>query len=225
MRFQLPLSNVYLFEFDTNEEMAKAFCRMQEFYESPSFKGRYFTLQEFQKYHVKFFGKWDYYTRWGGFNIPGNVVRHFSAMFNDLSPEEKGILDTINGVNVYGDQFYVIAAVKDDLGTLNHELHHALFYLDDYYRNKVYDIVASQDHEKLTEWLLDNNYDRTVLVDEIAAYLMFNQNDLIKDHDFKESDFSPFVDTTYVLRLNFFKTKAKREFYMFRDESERDKAT
>lgn len=228
MRIQLPLPNVYLVEFEDSEEMARTFCRIQEFYESPMFRGRYFTLEEFKQYHTGIFGKWDYYTRWGGFNVPGNVFRLFESMFKDLSPDEKKLVEEIRKYEVgQRDKFYVIAAPVDDSGTKNHELHHALFYLDEYYQKKVVEYVKANYAEKVAAWLLENNYSKEVLIDEIAAYLMFDQGVLLHQ-GFKEVDFQPYIDTTYSLRLNYFKTKAKQEYYMFdhlnKETSERDKA-
>jgi hypothetical protein len=212
MRLSVPLPHVYHLEYDTNEEMAESFVRLQEFYESPSFRGRHFTLDEFKSYHVGFFGEWDYYTRWSGFNVPGNVVKLFKSTFQDLSTGEAEILKAVE--HTIGDKFYVIASVAGDASTLNHELHHALFYLDEHYRNKATELVSSVRVDKVVDWLLDHDYSKEVMEDEVAAYLMFEQ-DILLDDGFTMEDLAPHVDTTYSLRLNYFKAKAKHEYYMY----------
>ena len=70
--------NVYLMTYDTRYDLCMSFVRVQEFYESPEFKGRYFTLEEFIDWwsikmsHIH--GAFDYPARWGGFNVPGEVM-------------------------------------------------------------------------------------------------------------------------------------------------------
>jgi hypothetical protein len=70
--------NVYLMTYDTPYELCMSFVRVQEFYESPEFKGKYFTLEEFIDWwslnESKIKGSFDYPARWSGFNIPGTVI-------------------------------------------------------------------------------------------------------------------------------------------------------
>lgn len=71
-------TNVYIDTYDTQYDLCMSFLRVQEFYESPKFKGRYFTLEEFMDWwsfsESKIKGSFDYPIRWDGFNIPGEVI-------------------------------------------------------------------------------------------------------------------------------------------------------
>ena len=44
---EIVLPNVYVLNFDTQYELCMSFVRMQEFYESPKFRGKTFELEEF----------------------------------------------------------------------------------------------------------------------------------------------------------------------------------
>lgn len=70
--------NVFLFTYDTKYDLCMSFVRMQEFYESPKFKGQHFTLEEFIDWWSlemsRIPGAFDYPARWSGFNFPGEVL-------------------------------------------------------------------------------------------------------------------------------------------------------
>ena len=75
-----------------------SFVRMQEFYESPKFKGKYFTLEQYMDYWSKEFGKgsFTYPSVWDGFNIPGKVLSDWWDRFdNDRRYKEKVEFDDI----------------------------------------------------------------------------------------------------------------------------------
>lgn len=47
---------IYCLEFDTQYNLCMSMVRIQEFYESPEFAGKYFTLEEYIDYWSKNFG-------------------------------------------------------------------------------------------------------------------------------------------------------------------------
>jgi len=55
--------------------------RFEEYYESPRFKGRIFTFDEYRKWYVKNSpkgkktGRFTYYSDWSGFNIPSYALK------------------------------------------------------------------------------------------------------------------------------------------------------
>jgi len=86
--------NIFLLDFETQEELTSTFLRFQEFYESPEFQGKIFTLQEYKAWYTKLKGKFSYYTDWGGFNIPSRILESFyKGKFDPLSEAEKQFLD------------------------------------------------------------------------------------------------------------------------------------
>ena len=50
------IPNVYCVTYDTQYDLCMSFVRIQEFYESPKFKGQYFTLEEYMDYWAEEFG-------------------------------------------------------------------------------------------------------------------------------------------------------------------------
>ena len=163
---------------DTQAELCHAFVRMQEFYESPfpTIRAHHFTVEEFEAQY-----KGNYYADWHGFNIPGDVVRKFEAIFADLSESEKAILAAVKGL----PRFYIIgthepAPDSDDeplADVIAHERAHARYYLDPSYRKAVNEAltILKETHrsavEKLVEWLAKRGYSSEVVDDEINAYL------------------------------------------------------
>jgi hypothetical protein len=93
---QILVDRIHLLTFDNQIDLTSTFLRFQEHYESPFFKGKYFTLDEFKEWYIKTSpngkksGKFTYYTDWGGFNIPSYILKPFyNGAFNPLSENEK----------------------------------------------------------------------------------------------------------------------------------------
>lgn len=152
----------------TTQSVCRAFLRIQEFYESPEFAGKYFTVDEYATWYTADRGKFSYYDDWSGFNIPGNVVREFFVLFKDLSDEEKVIYSHVN--HIWHDNFYLIGNASNDADTLEHECRHALFYLDPVYRYMCDLIFKSSQYELPKDILLDMGYSDKVIPDEMQAY-------------------------------------------------------
>src|SRR3990167_8171616 len=94
------IKNIFHLNVDTQEELTTTFLRFQEHYESPEFKGKIFTLEEFKKWYIlnspngKKTGRFTYYEDWAGFNIPSEVLEPFyEGKFNPLADYEQKFLD------------------------------------------------------------------------------------------------------------------------------------
>jgi hypothetical protein len=134
----------------------------------------------------------DYFFQWSGFNVPGNVFNSWVSCIdtNNFTYMEH---DLINGVwdnaNIHED-FYIIGAKKGDKITLHHEMAHALYYLDFAYRfemNRLTDVIKQnykKQYKKLNKELKKMGYNKSVVDDEIQAYLATEKKkDLIEDFD------------------------------------------
>lgn len=167
----------------TQEELAKAFLRPQECYESPEFKGQIFSLTQFEHWYTenspegKKTGKFTYYEDWCGFNIPSYILDPFYAgKFDPLSSEEKTFLKAFEKQRE-GQRFYIIGTIKGDTETRNHETAHALFYLNKKYKKKSSKIVKKLP-KKTIKFLLNEvevekgEYHPDTFTDEIQAYLL-----------------------------------------------------
>jgi hypothetical protein len=170
MHVKLIKRHILHLEFDTQYDLTSTFLRFQEHYESPRFRGKIFTLEQFMDWYAKQKGKFSYYEDWHGFNLPSSAFVPFrKGLFNPLLEKEQRLLALLGKEK---GQFYVIATFKDDdPDTLDHELCHALFFLDDGYRKSVQKILKGKDVSAVHGYLKMKGYHRAVWTDEVNAYL------------------------------------------------------
>ena len=166
-------NGVYLFEFESAQEMGKTFVRFQGHYESPLFRGKIFTRKEYiEKYKKKapdsIFLR--YLIGWGGTNFPSSTLKPFyDGRFKHQTKREKEFLKIFAKTQ---EPFYVIGAVSGgNVLSLNHEIVHALFYLDEEYRDKVLKVLSKHDCDGIRKHLKNTGYCNAVMKDEINAYL------------------------------------------------------
>jgi hypothetical protein len=169
--------NIYLFTFERPRLLAQTFLRFQEYYESPVFKGKIFTLNEFNEWYGGIRNT-EYVDDWSGFNVPDKAFDAFIAgKFDPLSVEENTLLSKVATLK---KPFYVIGAIKGDTGTILHETAHALFYLSELYRREVRKILKGFNTKRIESFLEEKGYDHSVMLDEVNAYLLFD-GDLLED--------------------------------------------
>ena len=132
------IKNIFVLEFDNQVDLASTFIRFQEHYESPEFKGRFFSLDEYKEWYTKMKGDFTYYTDWGGFNIPSYVlVPFYEGKFNPLTVSENQILELFKENE---GSFYIIGLYSKNENlklSLDHEIAHGLFYTEPEYKEKV----------------------------------------------------------------------------------------
>jgi hypothetical protein len=168
------LERVFLVEAARQYDLAATFLRFQEHYESPRFRRRVFTLEQFMDWSVGERGDFTYYRDWSGFNVPSWVLEPFRAgHFDPLLDKERRLLDLFRGER---DPFYVIGVVGDgarvDRATLEHELAHGLYATCDAYRRDVRACLRGQDTRALERELRSLGYCRQVVPDEVHAYIL-----------------------------------------------------
>lgn len=171
--------NIHLLVFNNQKEVAKTFVRFQEYYESPKFKGKIFSLDEFKDWYVKNSsngqktGRFTYYEDWSGFNIPSYVLEPFyKGKFDPLSKREKKLLQEFEEEE---NPFYIIgthAKVNNFKAYIEHESAHGLFYTDEEYRKEINKELSKYDIGELEEKILSKGYHEDVVKDEIQAYLI-----------------------------------------------------
>jgi hypothetical protein len=180
VRVEEVLPNVDQFTFKTQYEACATFMRLQEFYESKfrDIKGKYFTLEHFMDRYARDTGNFTYTSDWGGFNIPGHVAKHFFSTFksNILLEKELRLKELLKHRLKTNEPFYIIALYGDTPNEqyLNHEICHALYYLNKDYKLETDKLVRKlpKDIKRImVAWLKDNGYVRSVITDEINAYL------------------------------------------------------
>lgn len=175
---QTLANRIHLLIFETQQEITSTFLRFQEHYESPNFRGKIFSLEEYKSWYIqnspkgKETGKFTYYSDWNGFNIPSYVLWPFyEGKFSPLSEQEKFFLDEFKDEQ---GTFYIIGVHKemkkiDQL--LKHEIAHGLFYTDENYKAEVLQVLSRFDIQSIKEELRSKaGYHEQVLEDEIHAY-------------------------------------------------------
>jgi hypothetical protein len=165
----------------SNEELATAFLRLQEHYESPNdkFRGQIFTLGQYKKWYSTQKGAFTYYSDWRGFNIPSKTLIPFlEGLFDPLTALEESLIDLFRYSSV-DQNFYIIGANDDE--TLNHELNHALYAYSPTYKTSIDELFDSQlEHIKYAmQHLLQKGYCRYMLYDELQSYILDQDSEIV----------------------------------------------
>ena len=178
MIIEHPLPGVVHLRFETQDKLCRALVRLQEFYESPydEIRGHHFSHDKFIARYAETHGyPFSYYSDWHGFNLPGKAVWEFAKLFaNDITNEE---FDIIAAMKLHAGKYLIATHQELDI---DHELAHALFYLDVEYLDEVDTLLDALDDnvvKALTEWLTKEGYTKSVLRDECNAYLSTNSAD------------------------------------------------
>lgn len=171
---------VYHFEFDTQYLLTSSFIRVQEFYESsfPNIRGKIFDIEDYMDAYAREYGKFDYFDRILGFNIPGFIVSEFAEVYEGHMREKERFLFRFlkEPVDMYikdKHEFYVIGTIAGDNSTLNHELAHAMWGCDEAYQEEMTELLDkyARSLKKIEKGLEEDSYAPEVWEDEKQAYL------------------------------------------------------
>lgn len=169
----------FLLDFETREELLKTFIRFQEYYESPEFKGKVFSVEEYSKWYVDYYKKesFSYYEDWSGCNVPSYVFDFFrQGQMNPLSAREQSLLAILPSD---GLPYYVIGVFQGGSDSvIEHEICHALFYSNEEYKNKVLEELSKYDTTDVQKYVLELGYHDSVLLDEVHAYICASKDSL-----------------------------------------------
>jgi hypothetical protein len=179
---------------------------MQEHFESPRYRGKYFSHAEFRSWYrtIRDHKEFSYYSDWAGFNIPGSVLRPFiDGRFGELTSAETAVIELFRGMK---GKFYIIGTIEtDNIATLRHEIAHALYHTNPTYRQEVNDILSSVDCAPIHKILKGLGYHQAHWLDETHAYL----GDPLSELESHGVNTVPFTKTHYQL-LNVYKRHAVR---------------
>ena len=168
--------NLFLYTFPNQYELASTFIRLQEFYESPykDIKGHLFTLEQFMDRYAKDQedNKFTYFEDWNGFNVPGNMLNRFYHIFgSDMSDKEYKLFDVLGHMG--NERYYIIGIVEGEVDIIEHEIAHALYYLNEDYKHEMRRIInnMTKSMKRIAEkYLKKLGYCKTVYKDELQAY-------------------------------------------------------
>ena len=177
----MKTENIYLIESQNRQNLAETFMRFQEYYESPVFSGRYFSVHEFAAWYTSKYGAFSYARDWSGFNIPSWVMEPFkNGSFGELTEKEQKLLSFFK--NKEGN-FYIIGATPQDewfKDTVKHEYVHGAFFTSPSYKSDVISTINEKNPEAVKKALREMGYGEDVLTDEANAYLLTEPESLGK---------------------------------------------
>lgn len=173
----MPHPNVIQFAFPNRRELTMTMCRPQEFYESAhaEIRGKKFDWEKFLEVFSDIDGRFEYFSFWSGFNFPGRSFEDFLKTFGeDLSRRERHLAKEVFSKVDRTLPYYIIATLPDATTTIRHEMAHALFCVDQGYKEKseeMVNLVPMEERGKIESGLSKMGYTKEVHVDEIQAYL------------------------------------------------------
>ena len=174
-----PIKNCLLLEFNTQKDLALAFCRVEEYYEgNPKVNGKYLSFVEFIDAFMTDDGELDYFQYWTGFNIPGNIFIKWSQKnMSEKTYWENALAYAVHSKLDLEKPFYVIGGVKGDIEVIDHEIAHALYYMNPEYKDMM-DTANYQfyknlrgEYSKMVKALKKMGYGDNVIKDEVQAYM------------------------------------------------------
>jgi hypothetical protein len=178
MRAKEVAPNIYHVHFGSQRALTSTFLRFQEHYESPKFRGKVFSREEFKAWYTvnspkgKKTGKFTYYTDWTGFNIPSRVLKPFYAgKFDPLSKQEQAFLKLFKAKS---GKFYIIGTFGKQ-EALDHEIAHGLFSTNSKYRAEVRTVLRklkTPQRKKIEQLLNHLGYHKASFEDEVHAYIL-----------------------------------------------------
>ncbi len=164
-------SNVTLvLPFSSMAVMASHLARVSAFLEDPQFHGKPVGRGSVDKLVA---------SRYAGHNFSLSAFRKAVGALGELTAEEERCRSAIDAASrkFRGSNIYIIAHVKTDVKTLQHERWHAVYHFDEEYRNRVRGIWGSVEKGNPSwaqqfEKHLSDKYASHVWVDEFQAIVL-----------------------------------------------------
>lgn len=161
-----------------------AFVRYTEFYESKYdwIRDSRFTLVEQMSAYCREYLKdedatWSYTSDFSGFNFPADVIKHVHQLGIPDPNHYDSLMLGIYGLmhaRAQGKPAYIIGTCSGDDATLDHEMTHAMWYIDDEYREialKAINACSQELRDSVVNALAEQNYPAKVAFDELNAYV------------------------------------------------------
>ena len=175
--------NIFAIIVKDKYDRAMLFCRVQEYYESPSpkFRGKQFSIWDYMKWYDKKNGcGFSYGADWSGFNIPIWVAKECYNHLNKLETPYDKVMDGI--VQKLNSHYtgYMIGAGNTRDETFRHEVCHALYHTDKNYKKQMDNLtegLPKKYYDVFKKNLIEMGYASKVIKDEIQAYLQYGYSE------------------------------------------------
>ena len=198
IKFNSISENIIHITLPNKKLLAETLIRFQEHYESPfdDIRGKIFTLGYVRSRGNRqtglntYEGGKNFRPDWSGYNFPSSTLEPFiRGLFDPLTSNEK---DVVNVLKYKTGSFYVIGTVEgvDPREALEHELCHALYYVNKEYKEQCDNILKDYDLTFFFKWLEKIGYCQDVLLDEAQAYLCADYDHLLsRKEEFEDHPF------------------------------------
>ena len=180
-------------------ERGMTFCRVQEFYESPSpkFRDKGFSIWDYMDWYAKnHHSKFSYPGDWSGFNLPVEIIvkcygEHWMPLGNPglyETPYDEILSNILADITIEVGSHnclngYIIGTDKIEGDLFNHEIRHAKYYTDLRYRKLVNGVTKRikkglpAQYKQLKKNVMEMGYAARVVDDEIQAYMQDRAED------------------------------------------------
>lgn len=176
---------IFYITFPNRKELTFTMCRVEEYYEAASdnLRGKVFTWPEFIDEFTSNEGHLDYFHSWSGFNVPGATFNSWTNKFKDMSARELALIKLVwSSITNPDSRYYIIATIEGDNTVEDHEIAHALYYVDETYKAKMDRLNSTLDADVrllLTAEFAKLGYSSTVYEDELQAFLATSEFEYI----------------------------------------------
>jgi hypothetical protein len=142
-------------------------------------------------------GRIDYFSKWIGFNIPGHSIIEWADLHcPDYTTKEIEVFKHLHDKLDLTQPFYIIAAKEGNTDVMDHEIAHALYYLEKSYKARMSGLVlhfkmhCPKHYIKIRNWLKDMGYNKSVFTDETQAYMSTStKKELMKKFSFTSTEY------------------------------------
>lgn len=164
---------IYLIESKSRQDLAQMFMRFQEYYESPEFKGKIFSVDEFVHWYTQKYKAFTYTRDWYGFNIPASVLEPFrNGQFDPLTSKETNLLKLCEKADANSYIIGVTPNAEYFKETVKHEFIHGAFHVNHFYRDEVKACLADNSIKEVSLGLKKMGYHKDVFADETNTYVL-----------------------------------------------------
>ena len=163
-------------------DLGMLFCKAQEFYESPKFKNKKFSIWEYSKWYSRNSGCFSYPKDFCGYNIPLQVAKNCYIKNKVESPYDEIFNKIIKSIKL--KDAYIIGADNLSSSIFKHELCHGLYYTNLDYRKEMDHITKNLSKNSLNKFkknLKNKGYASSVTFDEIQAYMAIEESNSISN--------------------------------------------
>jgi len=157
-------------------DRAMLFCRTQEFYESPcrKFRGQKFSIWDYLKWYSRKNGSFSYTKDFVGFNMPLIIAKKCYELNELETPYDKIMNDIVDRYFVNGEKKYLIGTDSLNNSIFDHEMCHAMYYVDEEYKSRmdeITDSISEKNRKRMKKNLAGMGYCLSVFKDEVQAYM------------------------------------------------------